>query len=177
MVRIIDESFVIGGNTKTSGAVDIFRGDKSYISSRFPRGELQRHGKVSGVTKCSISVFRRDDGYCVYVSKRSWKSVKYWILGTYYRLVPGTIIWDRCTNRSRTRRTASKLNAGIPFTETPERSCIWLQDGDPGNRSPDQSNRFQQIGLDGIPPKYTWSFKTLGRARMVTCMPNGSEQP
>ena len=73
MVRIIDESFVIGGNTKTLyevAPVDTIRGDKPYISSTVsPWRTSNVMAKVSGVTKCSISVFpeKRDDGYCVRV--------------------------------------------------------------------------------------------------------------
>ena len=61
MVRIIDESFVIGGNTKTLYEVaplDTIIGDKPYISSTVsPWRTSNVMAKVSGITKCSISVF------------------------------------------------------------------------------------------------------------------------
>lgn len=84
MVRIIDESFVIGGNTKTLyevAPVDTIRGDKPYISSTVsPWRTSNVMAKVSGVTKCSISVSRRKEMTAiVYVSKRSWRNVKYWV--------------------------------------------------------------------------------------------------
>ena len=70
MVRIIDESFVIGGNTKTLYEVaplDTIIGDKPYISST--------------VSPWRTSPFsrRKETTAIVYVSKHSWKNVKYWV--------------------------------------------------------------------------------------------------
>ena len=95
MVRIIDESFVIGGNTKTLyevAPVDTIRGDKPYISSTVsPWRTSNVMAKVSGVTKCSISVFpeKRDDGYCVRVETLMEKCKVLGIVNITV-LVPGT---------------------------------------------------------------------------------------
>lgn len=83
MVRIIDESFVIGGNTKTLyevAPVDTIRGDKPYISSTVSPWRTSNVMAKSVESRNAVSLFsrRKEMTAIVYVSKRSWKSVKYW---------------------------------------------------------------------------------------------------
>ena len=71
MVRVIDESLIIGGRSKCLYEVapaDTVRGDIPYkSSSESPWRTSNVMARVSGVTKCSVSVFPepRDSGYCV----------------------------------------------------------------------------------------------------------------
>lgn len=125
MVRIIDESFVIGGNTKILyevAPVDTLRGDKPYNgSSVSPWRTSNVMAKVSGITKCSISVFpeKRDDGQCVRVETLMEKCKVLGIVNITV-LVPGTIYLGEMHEPIKdTKNPQSKLNAGIPFTETP----------------------------------------------------------
>ena len=126
MVRVIDESFVIGGNTKILyevAPVDTIRGDKPYIGSTVsPWRTSNVMAKVSGITKCSISVFpeKRDDGYCVRVETLMEKCKVLGIVNITV-LVPGTIYLGQMHEPIKdTKNPQSKLNAGIPFTETPK---------------------------------------------------------
>ena len=83
MVRIIDESFVIGGNTKTLYEVaplDTIIGDKPYISSTVSLGEHPTLWPKLVESRNVVSPFsrRKETTAIVYVSKHSWKNVKCW---------------------------------------------------------------------------------------------------
>ena len=126
MVRIIDESFVIGGNTKILyevAPVDTIRGAVPYNSSPVsPWRTSNVMAKVSGVTKCSISVFpeKRGDGQCVRL-ETLMENCKVLGLVNITVLVPGTIYLGEMLEPIKdTKNPQSKLNAGIPFTETPK---------------------------------------------------------
>ena len=69
MVRVVDESLVIGGNTKylyeiTPG--DTLKNNTPYKNSISPWATSTVMAKVSGVVKASVTVFpeKRDSGYC-----------------------------------------------------------------------------------------------------------------
>ena len=151
MVRIIDESFVIGGNTKTLyevAPVDTIRGDKPYISSTVsPWRTSNVMAKVSGVTKCSISVFpeKRDDGYCVRVETLMEKCKVLGIVNITV-LVPGTIYLGQMHEPIKdTKNPQSKLNAGIPFTETPNAVVFDYKMEPPGTDHRIKATGFSKI--------------------------------
>ena len=151
MVRIIDESFVIGGNTKTLyevAPVDTIRGDKPYISSTVsPWRTSNVMAKVSGVTKCSISVFpeKRDDGYCVRVETLMEKCKVLGIVNITV-LVPGTIYLGQMHEPIKdTKNPQSKLNAGIPFTETPNAVVFDYKMETPGTDHRIKATGFSKI--------------------------------
>ena len=75
MVRVVDESLVIGGNTKylyeiTPG--DTLKNNTPYKNSISPWATSTVMAKVSGVVKASVTVFpeKRDSGYCARLETR-----------------------------------------------------------------------------------------------------------
>ncbi|MDE5612975.1 MAG: PCMD domain-containing protein, partial [Odoribacter sp.] len=75
MVRVVDESFVIGGNTKylyeiTSG--DTLKNNTPYEPTVSPWATSTVMAKVSGIYKSSTTVFpeERDNGYCARLETR-----------------------------------------------------------------------------------------------------------
>ncbi|MFR7877781.1 MAG: hypothetical protein ACLU4J_16045 [Butyricimonas paravirosa] len=162
MVRIIDESFVIGGNTKTLyevAPVDTIRGDKPYISSTVsPWRTSNVMAKVSGVTKCSISVFpeKRDDGYCVRVDTLREKCKVLGIVNITV-LVPGTIYLGQMHEPIKdTKNPQSKLNAEF-LSRKPQTQLYLTTKWRP--RTDHRIKATVSVKLltwrDGIPPKYT----------------------
>ena len=151
MVRIIDESFVIGGNTKTLyevAPVDTIRGAIPYNSSPVsPWRTSNVMAKVSGITKCSISVFpdKRDDGQCVRL-ETLMENVKVLGIVNITVLVPGTIYLGEMLEPIKdTKNPQSKLNAGIPFTESPKAVVL-----DYKMYIPDVDHRIKATGFSKI---------------------------
>ena len=69
VVRKITESAIIGKETKTLycvGPMDTIIGNKPFEPKASPWGSSNVMGRVSGITKASVSVYpeRRDEGYC-----------------------------------------------------------------------------------------------------------------
>ena len=70
LVREIEESFVIGGNTKTLHEIapyQVIKGDRPYtFNVKSPWATSNVMAKVAGIVKCSTSVFpeKRGDGKC-----------------------------------------------------------------------------------------------------------------
>ncbi len=151
MVRIIDESFVIGGNTKTLYEVaptDTIRGDKPYIgSTTSPWRTSNVMAKVSGITKCSVSVFpeKRGDGHCVRV-ETLMENCKVLGIVNITVLVPGTIYLGQMHEPIKdTKNPQSKLNAGIPFTETPKALVFDYKMDSPGTDHRIKATGFSKI--------------------------------
>ena len=151
MVRIIEESFVIGGNTKTLyevAPVDTIRGAVPYNSSPVsPWRTSNVMAKVSGITKCSISVFpdKRDDGQCVRL-ETLMENVKVLGIVNITVLVPGTIYLGEMLEPIKdTKNPQSKLNAGIPFTESPKAVVL-----DYKMYIPDVDHRIKATGFSKI---------------------------
>lgn len=125
MVRVVDESFVIGGNTKylyeiTQG--DTLRNNTPYINSISPWATSTVMAKVSGVYKASITIFpeKRDNGYCALLETRMEK-VKVLGLINISVLATGTIFLGDVIEPVRdTKNPQSKLNSGITFTKRPK---------------------------------------------------------
>lgn len=151
MVRIIEESFVIGGNTKTLyevAPVDTIRGAIPYNSSPVsPWRTSNVMAKVSGITKCSISVFpdKRNDGQCVRL-ETLMENVKVLGIVNITVLVPGTIYLGEMLEPIKdTKNPQSKLNAGIPFTESPKAVVL-----DYKMYIPDVDHRIKATGFSKI---------------------------
>ncbi len=125
MVRVVEESFVIGGNTKylyeiTDG--DTLRNNTPYKPSASPWATSTVMAKVSGVVKASVTVFpeKRADGYCARLETRM-EHVKVLGLINISVLATGTIFVGEITEPVRdTKNPQAKLNSGIPFTECPQ---------------------------------------------------------
>lgn len=124
MVRVVDESFVIGGARKylyeiTSG--DTLRNNtpyRNYISSWASSSVM---AKVSGVVKTSLTVFpeKRGSGYCARLETRL-ENCKVLGLFNITVLAGGTIFLGEMVEPIKdTKNPQSKLNTGIPFTKRP----------------------------------------------------------
>lgn len=151
MVREIEESFIIGGNTKYLYEVapgDTLRGNIPYKSSpESPWRTSNVMARVSGVTKCSVSVFpeERDGGHCVRL-ETLMETCKVLGLINISVLVPGTIYMGEMMEPIRdTKNPQSKLNAGIPFTRTPTAVVL-----DYKFSTPDDGHRIRSTGFSRI---------------------------
>ena len=125
MVRVVDESLVIGGNTKylyeiTPG--DTLKNNTPYKNSISPWATSTVMAKVSGVVKASVTVFpeKRDSGYCARLETRM-ERVKVLGLINISVLATGTIFFGEVMEPVRdTKNPQSKLNNNIPFTKRPK---------------------------------------------------------
>lgn len=124
MVRVVDESFVIGGATKylyeiTSG--DTLKDNTPYKPTVSPWATSTVMAKVSGVYKASITVFpeKRDNGYCARLETRM-EHVKVLGLINISVLATGTIFLGEIVEPVRdTKNPQGKLNNNIPFIKHP----------------------------------------------------------
>lgn len=124
-VREVEESFVIGGNTKylyeiTEG--DTLRHNTPYKNTDSPWATSSVMAKVSGVVKTSITVFpeRRGEGYCARLETRM-EHCK--VLGLFnIRVVAsGTVFLGEMVEPiTDTKNPQSKLVSGIPFNGRPK---------------------------------------------------------
>lgn len=151
LVRIIDESFIIGGGTKYLYEVaptDTIRGDIPYKSSPVsPWRTSNVLAHVSGITKCSVSVFpeKRDEGKCVRL-ETLMETCKVLGIVNITVLVPGTIYLGEMMEPIRdTKNPQSKLNAGIPFTRHPKAVVL-----DYKFDAPDKDHRIKSTGFSRI---------------------------
>lgn len=125
MVRVVNESFVIGGNTKylyeiTKG--DTLRNNTPYKRTVSPWATSTVMAKVSGVVKASITIFpeKRDNGFCARLETRM-ETVKVLGLINISVLATGTIFAGEVLEPIRdTKNPQSKLNSGIAFTKRPK---------------------------------------------------------
>lgn len=125
MVRVVDESFVIGGHTKylyeiASG--DTLKNNTPYKPTDSPWASSTVMAKVSGVYKASITVFpeKRDDGFCARLETRM-ERVKVLGLINISVLATGTIFLGEMMEPVRdTKNPQSKLNNNISFTQRPK---------------------------------------------------------
>ena len=150
MVRVIDESLIIGGRSKCLYEVapaDTVRGDIPYkSSSESPWRTSNVMARVSGVTKCSVSVFPepRDSGYCVRL-ETLLDSCKVFGLFNIKVLVPGTIYMGQMMEPIRdTKNPQSKLNAGVPFTKRPKAVVLDYKFTTPGTDHRIKSTGFSR---------------------------------
>lgn len=129
MVRKVEESFVIGGNTKylyeiASG--DTLLHNTPYKNTDSPWATSSVMAKVSGVVKTSLTVFpeKRGDGYCARLETRM-ETCK--VLGLFnIRVVAsGTVFLGQMVEPiTDTKNPQSKLISGIPFTGRPDRKSV-----------------------------------------------------
>ena len=125
MVRVVDESFVIGGNTKylyeiTSG--DTLKNNTPYQPTVSPWATSTVMAKVSGIYKGSITVFpeERDNGYCARLETRM-EHVKVLGLINISVLATGTIFLGEIMEPVRdTKNPQGKLNNNVPFDKHPK---------------------------------------------------------
>ncbi len=125
MVRVVDESFVIGGNTKhlyeiTSG--DTLKNNTPYEPTVSPWATSTVMAKVSGIYKSSTTVFpeERDNGYCARLETRM-EHVKVLGLINISVLATGTIFLGEIMEPVRdTKNPQGKLNNNVPFDKHPK---------------------------------------------------------
>lgn len=125
MVRVVNESFIIGGNTKhlyeiTSG--DTLKNNTPYKNSVSPWATSTVMAKVSGVVKASVTIFpeKRDNGYCARLETRM-EEVKVFGLINISVLATGTIFLGEVIEPVKdTKNPQSKLNNNIAFTKRPQ---------------------------------------------------------
>lgn len=125
IVRVIDESLIIGGNTKylyevTSG--DTLFDNTPYKNTISPWASSSVMAKVSGVVKSSVTVFpeKRGNGYCARLETRMEKCK---VLGLFNIevLAAGTLFLGEMVEPiTDTKNPQSKLMTGIPFTKRPK---------------------------------------------------------
>lgn len=124
MVRMVDESFVIGGKTKYLYEVaegDTLRDNTPYHNTLSPWATSTVMAKVSGVYKASITVFpeRRGDGFCARLETRM-EEVKVLGLINISVLATGSLFLGEMMEPVRdTKNPQSKLNHRIVFGERP----------------------------------------------------------
>ncbi len=125
MVRVVDESFIIGGDTKylyeiTQG--DTLKDNTPYKPSISPWATSTVMAKVSGVYKASVTVFpeKRGDGYCARLETRM-EHVKVLGLINISVLATGTIFFGEVIEPVRdTKNPQGKLNHNISFIKRPK---------------------------------------------------------
>lgn len=124
LVREIEESFLIGGNTKILheiGPYTVIRGDSPYVyNAKSPWATSNVMAKV-GVTKCSVSVFPevRGAGKCARLETKI-ESVKVVGLVDISVLASGSIYLGGVDEPIRgVKNPLSKLCNGCPFTGKP----------------------------------------------------------
>lgn len=125
MVRVVDESFVIGGETKylyeiTTG--DTLKNNTPYQRTISPWATSTVMAKVSGVYKASVTVFpeKRGDGYCARLETRM-EHVKVLGLINISVLATGTIFLGEVLEPVKdTKNPQGKLNNNTPFTKRPK---------------------------------------------------------
>lgn len=124
-VRVVNESFVIGGHTKylyeiTTG--DTLKNNTPYKREASPWATSTVMAKVSGIYKASVTVFpeERDHGYCARLETRM-EEVKVFGLINISVLATGTIFLGEIIEPVRdTKNPQSKLNNNIAFTKRPK---------------------------------------------------------
>ena len=181
MVRVVDESLVIGGNTKylyeiTPG--DTLKNNTPYKNSISPWATSTVMAKVSGVVKASVTVFpeKRDSGYCARLETRM-ERVKVLGLINISVLATGTIFVGEVMEPVRdTKNPQSKLNNNIPFTKRPK-ALEFDYKVEPGNRSKRQVSAVSSISRNRIMPKPAYCCNTAGKTKKGICLPNASAQP
>ncbi|MEG0795513.1 MAG: PCMD domain-containing protein [Odoribacter sp.] len=125
LVRVVDESFIIGGKTKylyEIAAGDTLRNNTPYSPVLSPWASSTVMAKVSGVVKASVTIFpeKRDDGYCARLETRM-EHVKVLGLIDISVLATGTIFLGGVAEPIRdTKNPQGKLNSGIPFHKRPK---------------------------------------------------------
>lgn len=125
MVRVVEESFIIGGNTKylyeiTSG--DTLKDNTPYKNTLSPWATSTVMAKVSGIYKASVTIFpeKRGKGYCARLETRM-EHVKVLGLINISVLATGTIFLGEVVEPVHdTKNPQSKLNNNVPFTKCPK---------------------------------------------------------
>lgn len=125
VVREIKESGAIGGRLRQLyeiGPNDTIRGEEPYRrSSRSPWGTSNVLAKVSGITKCSVTVFPepRGNGQCARLETRL-ETVKVLGIINISVLASGSIFLGEMIEPVKdTKNPQSKLDQGVPFTGRP----------------------------------------------------------
>ena len=125
LVREIKESVVIGGNAREVHAVapvDTIKGNVAYTGNpASPWGTSNVMAKVSGVTKCSVTVFpeRRDGGWCARLDTKL-EECKVLGLVNITVLASGSVFLGAMEEPIRdTKNPNAKLMMGMPFAKRP----------------------------------------------------------
>lgn len=126
LIREIDESFVIGGNTKTLHEIapyQLVKGDRPYtFNTKSPWGTSNVMAKVAGIVKCSASVFPevRGKGKCARLETLV-ESVKVLGVVDITVLAAGSAFLGGVDEPIRnTKNPLGKLMMGVPFTKRPK---------------------------------------------------------
>lgn len=125
-VREIKESGVIGGNVRYLYEIapnDTIKGDTPYRRNpRSPWGTSNVLAKVSGITKCSATVFpeQRGNGRCARLDTKL-ETVKVMGMVNIAVLASGSVfLGDVVEPVKDTKNPLAKLNQGVPFTDKPK---------------------------------------------------------
>lgn len=125
MVREVNESKLIGGNTKyiyTLAEGDTLKNNTPYVASASPWATSSVLAKVKGVTKASVTVFpeQRGPGCCARLETRI-ENIKVLGLININVLASGTIFLGKMMEPiTSTDNPQSKLETGIAFTGHPK---------------------------------------------------------
>lgn len=125
LVRVVDESLLIGGKTKY--LYEVAKGDTLYNNTPYhnkqsPWASSTVLAKVSGITKASISVFpeKRGNGYCARL-ETLFDQVKVLGLINIKVLASGTLFLGEMIEPIKdTKNPQSKLITGVPFKKRPK---------------------------------------------------------
>ena len=124
MVRTVDESFIIGGQTKYLYEIatgDTLRDNTPYKNTLSPWATSSVMAKVSGIYKGSVTVFpeKRGDGYCTRLETRL-EEVKVFGVINLTVLATGTVFLGELMEPVRdTKNPQGKLNHRITFERKP----------------------------------------------------------
>lgn len=124
LVRVVKESFLIGGATKYLYEVapgDTLFNNTPYKNLISPWASSTVMAKVSGIYKASVTVFpeKRGNGYCARLETRM-ENCKVLGLVNIDVLASGTLFLGEMVEPIRdTKNPQSKLMTGIPFTKRP----------------------------------------------------------
>lgn len=123
-VRDIEESLVIGGDTKRIYAIgprDTIRENKA-LNIKSIWASSNTYAKVAGISKTSNTVYpeRRGNGYCAKLTTEYAECKVIGIINIKV-LVSGTIYWGKAHEPvSGTDNPYSKMRWGVPFTNKPK---------------------------------------------------------
>lgn len=125
LTRSIDESFIIGGNTKELNEVAPKQLIKGFVPYKnmggSPWATSNVLAKVSGVTKTSCSVFpdKGVEGLSARLETRIEKVKVFGLINISVLAAGAVFLGEMCEPITSTDNPQGNLNSGIPFTERP----------------------------------------------------------
>ena len=152
ITRNIEESFLIGGHTKTIYAIaptDTWNNDDPYLGKGgSPWGTSNVLAKVSGITKTNLSVYKEErpgHGYCAKLMTHV-ETCKVLGLVNIKVLAAGSIFLGQMQEPiTGTKNPMGKMDAGVKFNQRPKSICF-----DYKIKLSGQPDRIRQTGFSRV---------------------------